>query len=165
MPANTRYTCAFSLLTFGKCITHAAIFSVYPPTLTSRLIRFRVRILLLQWTLQQLQPGLVVSLRRCAGARLDMLGPGPRSDGSTVGDVVVLLRGTDVLLARMASECGYRVQLLNDPRNEGSFSLHDPQDVAVLESASRVCSLKLLALYSSLNVCIPPPPPPSPVSF
>lgn len=101
----------------------------------------RARAHILQWTLQQMQPGLVVRLVRVAGARLDMGGAGPRSDGSTIGDIVVLLRGTDVLLSRMAAECGFRAQLLNDAQSEGRFaSSSDPRDAAAMESASQVRS-------------------------
>jgi len=63
----------------------------------------------------------------------------PRSNGSSIGDVLVLLRATDVLLSRMASECGYRVQLLNDPVTEGRFAQSsDPEDAAASASAQRV---------------------------
>lgn len=109
----------------------------------------RARIHLLLWTLQLLQPGLSMRLLRISGARLDMCGDGPRSDGSSVGDVAVLIRATDALLSRMATECGFRAQVLNDAALEGTFSRSsDQQDVNALESAARVrfCRLRALRL-------------------
>ena len=105
----------------------------------------RARVHILQWSLQQMQPGLVCRLVRAAGARLDMSGDGPRSDGCTVGDIVVLLRATDVLLSRMASECGFRAQLFNDAAHEGRFAQStDPQDAHMMESATRVRAVRPL---------------------
>jgi hypothetical protein len=104
----------------------------------------RVRVLLTSWSLEHLRPSVVYSVVRTQGCILAM-GSGPNSNARTVGDVAILLRATQAGLAKSAGECGYRVQLTNDPAKEslpliaieGNRSVDDAANQALSKDARK----------------------------